>query len=214
MVGLLLVSLLGTLLLWDRAGVIPLFATMDQKLGGNLTAIAAEAGNQVGGDAAADPVLVKIAAIAMTVFTVVYVIVFILLFKRILIALKVVKEACKALAAMPLLVAQPLCTMVSLGILYIWAAAITMYFMAAGEIDPRTGRFVYSGGSCSGDLIKSQAINFSTSTALLTLSFANQIVLKRQTVSTDAGATYSPLFASTIGAPGTHFTGFTGTNFF
>jgi hypothetical protein len=49
MVGLLLVSLLGTLLLWDRAGVIPLFATMDQKLGGNLTAMAAEAGNQVGG---------------------------------------------------------------------------------------------------------------------------------------------------------------------
>jgi hypothetical protein len=71
---------------------------------------------------------------------------------------------------------------------------------------------VCSGGSCSGDLMKSQAINFSTSTALLTLSFAsNQIVLKRRAVSTDAGATYSTLFASPTEAPGAHFTCFTGT---
>jgi hypothetical protein len=73
---------------------------------------------------------------------------------------------------------------------------------------------VCSGGSCSGDLMKSQAINFSTSTALLTLSFANQIVLKRRAVSTDAGATYS-FFASPTEAPGAHFTCFTGTkNYF
>ena len=57
---------------------------------------------------------------------------------------QVVREACKALAAMPLLVAQPVCTMVSLLLLYCWTAIITMYFMSAGEFDMTTGTFVYS----------------------------------------------------------------------
>ena len=47
------------------------------------------------------------------------------------------------------LVAQPLCTMTSLCLLYVWTAAVSMYFMSAGEFDPSTGTFVYAGGDCS-----------------------------------------------------------------
>ena len=47
-VGLLIISLLCTLLVWDRAGVIPVFSTIDAKIGSNMTALAAAAGDEAG----------------------------------------------------------------------------------------------------------------------------------------------------------------------
>ena len=41
MVGLLLMSIACTLLLWDRAGVIPLFSTLDKQIGSDMAALAA-----------------------------------------------------------------------------------------------------------------------------------------------------------------------------
>ena len=99
----------ATLFLWDRAGVIALSQTIDAQTGANLTAMAEAAGDEAG-DLAADQGVVTFAAACMSIFTVVYIVVLAVMFKRILIAVKVVREACKALAAMPLLVAQPLCT--------------------------------------------------------------------------------------------------------
>jgi preprotein translocase subunit SecG len=189
MIGLLIVSILGTIFLWDRAGVIPLTSTLDAQTGANISALAKAAGENVAGEAAADKGLVMTAAVVMSIFTAVYFVLFVVLFKKIMIAVKVVREACKALAAMPLLVVQPLCTMVSLAILYIWTAAITMYFMSAGEFDPSTGRFVYSGGDCSGDLTKSP-INYTATAAVLTLTFSANVMVKRGLLSRDAGATW------------------------
>ena len=193
MVGLFVMSILSTLLLWDRAGVIPLTATMDEKIGSNMTALAAAAGEDVAGDASADTTLVTTAATIMTIFTVVYVVLFVMMFKRIMIAVKVVVEACKALAAMPFLVLQPVCTMVSLAILYVWTAIVTLYFMSAGEFDVTTGQFVYSGGDCSGDLQRApmSPINYTVTAAVLTLTFSSGRMLKRGEMSLDSGATWA-----------------------
>jgi len=185
MIGLLIVSILGTIFLWDRAGVIPLTSTLDAQTGANISALAKAAGENMAGEAAADKGLVTTAAVVMSIFTAVYFVLFVVLFKKIMIAVKVVREACKALAAMPLLVVQPLCTMVSLAILYIWTAAITMYFMSAGEFDTSTGRFVYSGGDCSGDLTKSP-INYTATAAVLTVTFSANVMVKRGFLSRDA----------------------------
>ena len=163
----------ATLFLWDRAGVIALSQTIDAQTGANLTAMAEAAGDEAG-DLAADQGVVTFAAACMSIFTVVYIVVLAVMFKRILIAVKVVREACKALAAMPLLVAQPLCTMTSLCLLYVWTAAVSMYLMSAGEFDPSTGTFVYAGGDCS-EIDKADAVmknlSMTTTAALLTLTF-------------------------------------------
>ena len=158
-----------------------------------MTALAAAAGDEMG-DAAADPVLINLAATVMSIFTVVYVVIFVLMFKRIMIAVKVVKEACKALAAMPLLVFQPVCTMVSLLLLYAWTAIITMYFMSAGEFDMTTGTFVYSGGTCGADLQKA-GLNYTARTALLTMVLTTDVVVKRGQLSRDKGATWGALLS-------------------
>ena len=175
--GLLLMTVGATLFLWDRAGVIALSQTIDAQTGANLTAMAKAAGDEAG-DLAADQGVVTFAAACMSIFTVVYIVVLAVMFKRILIAVKVVREACKALAAMPLLVAQPLCTMTSLCLLYVWTAAVSMYFMSAGEFDPSTGTFVYAGGDCS-EIDKADAVmknlSMTTTAALLALTFNQQM---------------------------------------
>lgn len=130
------------------------------------------------------------------IFTILFAVYFVLMFfffKRIVIAIKVIREAAKAMAAMPTIVLQPLITLASLIVLYIWAAAITMYLVSAGEFDPTTGRFTYSGGTCT-DLV-GQEINATTSATLLTLQLAVNVLLRnsagKNQYSLDAGNSWT-----------------------
>jgi hypothetical protein len=176
-IGLLVVSLGASLFLWDRAGVIPVFSTIDSKVGSNVTAMA-EAAGESAGSAGTDTGLVGFFAGVLTLFTIVYIVFVVVMFKKILVAVRVVNEACKALAAMPLLTMQPACTMIALVCLYLWTAVITMYFMSAGEFDPATGQFVYAGGDCSNIESKDapmRNLNHTATLAILTLTLSSTL---------------------------------------
>mmetsp|Transcript_58692 Transcript_58692/g.120049 ORF Transcript_58692/g.120049 Transcript_58692/m.120049 type:complete len:670 (-) Transcript_58692:2-2011(-) len=150
-IGLVLVLGFATLLAWDKTGKVDIFGRLSAETGANITALAdAAGGNALEGST--EPALVEAAAWILTVISIVYVVLLIFFLKRITIAVKVIVEAAKAMAAMPTIILQPIWTFLSLLILYLWAAFITIYLVSAGEFDPATGTFTYAGGTCKADL--------------------------------------------------------------
>eukprot|EP00293_Proteomonas_sulcata_P009004 CAMPEP_0184306614 /NCGR_PEP_ID=MMETSP1049-20130417/15559_1 /TAXON_ID=77928 /ORGANISM="Proteomonas sulcata, Strain CCMP704" /LENGTH=888 /DNA_ID=CAMNT_0026618915 /DNA_START=75 /DNA_END=2741 /DNA_ORIENTATION=+ len=170
-VGLLFVMALCTAFAWDKTGKVQIFSQISDATGANITALAdAAAGETLGGDT--EPALVESAAWILTICTGVYFVILFFMLKRIIVAVKVIIEAAKAMAAMPFLIAQPIFTFLSLCILYLWAGIVTMYLISAGEFDPATGTFVYAGGTCKADLTGTNITAYYTTLAI-TVTFTS-----------------------------------------
>mmetsp|Transcript_60527 Transcript_60527/g.143932 ORF Transcript_60527/g.143932 Transcript_60527/m.143932 type:complete len:950 (+) Transcript_60527:231-3080(+) len=191
MIGLLLMLTVSTLLAFDRTGKIQLVSQLDTVTGQNISALADEAESSYGEAGVSEGIMEAISWV-LAVISVIYLLVMIFMFKRILIAVKVIVEAAKAISAMPLLVLQPLWTFSFLSILYLWTVAVTMYLMSAGEFDPTTGTFVYKGGTCTAD-ITDLGINTTTNVLLISLTLGSAVRMRTGEISTDSGATWAAL---------------------
>mmetsp|Transcript_26387 Transcript_26387/g.59980 ORF Transcript_26387/g.59980 Transcript_26387/m.59980 type:complete len:916 (-) Transcript_26387:201-2948(-) len=164
-IGLFIVLAACSVFAWDRSGKISIFSKLQDQ--SNLTALADASGISIPGQNT-DPAIITAFAIIFSVLFVAYLLILIVLFKRILLAVKVIVEAAKAISAMPFLILQPLATFVSLAVLYVWAILIAMYLFSAGKFDPITGKFVYAGGDCVADL-RNYVVTINFTTSLITL---------------------------------------------
>eukprot|EP00281_Chroomonas_sp_CCMP1168_P006014 CAMPEP_0206259920 /NCGR_PEP_ID=MMETSP0047_2-20121206/26781_1 /ASSEMBLY_ACC=CAM_ASM_000192 /TAXON_ID=195065 /ORGANISM="Chroomonas mesostigmatica_cf, Strain CCMP1168" /LENGTH=890 /DNA_ID=CAMNT_0053686905 /DNA_START=131 /DNA_END=2803 /DNA_ORIENTATION=- len=186
-IALWLVFALCALFAWDKTGKIAVFDQVTRTTGQNITALAEQAGVP-GADATASADTYEAFAWIFTVLFIVYTVLMFFFFKRIVIAVKIIKEAAKAMAAMPFLIIQPLFTLLSLIVLYGWAGIITVFLISAGEFDITTGTFTYAGGSCT-DLVN-QEFNLTTTASIFTISLASSVWMKRGFYSTDGGANW------------------------
>jgi len=132
-VGFLLLLIACTVLAWEKAGVIDLSSTPagDQSANNPTTGVAL------------DETTAKIIAAVFSVVTGLYLLLFCIFLQRIRIAVQIIKEAAKAMAAVPFTVLYPLVTFVSLVCLLIWWVAVMLFLASAGEFDPKTMTFVY-----------------------------------------------------------------------
>jgi len=127
----LALALIGiTVLLWSKAGQIDLSSNTE----------AQAAGNEFAGMGMSEEAATALAAI-FTVITVVYLLILIVMLKRILIACQVIKEAAKAIAAMPTIVLWPLSTFASVAVLCVWWIIVMAYLASAGDFDATTMTF-------------------------------------------------------------------------
>lgn len=198
LVGLLLALVSATLLAFDRTGKIQIISQLDAVTGQNISALAAQADSSFA-EAGISDGLMEVISYALAAVSAVYLLVMIFMFKRILIAVKVIVEAAKAVSAMPFLVLQPIWTFAFLIILYAWAVAVTMYLMSAGEFDPSTGTFVYRGGTCTAD-VTDYGINATANVVLISLTLGSQVRMKRGQISVDSGATWATLSGASVDA--------------
>jgi len=188
-IGLVLLLLLSTIFAWDKTGKVEIFSQLSDATGQNISALADAAGESAGFEGGAEPALVEAAAWILTIVTVAYIVLLFFFLKRIVIAVKVIVEAAKCMAAVPTMILQPLWTFLSLAVLYTWAGFITVYLVSAGEFDPATGTFTYAGGTCRSDLSNS-TLSVTHTTAIVTLALASGASLST--------GSYSPLGTSSI----------------
>uniref|UniRef100_A0A6U4PCE9 Uncharacterized protein n=1 Tax=Hemiselmis andersenii TaxID=464988 RepID=A0A6U4PCE9_HEMAN len=174
-IGLFFLFGLVAVFAWDKTGKIEIFSTINAQTGQNVSALAESAGIP-GAEATTEPALVEAVAWIFTVLFVVYFVLMFFFLKRIIIAVKVIREAAKAMSAMPMMVFQPVWTLSSLCLLYLWVGLITVYLVSAGEFDPSTGQFVYGGGTCTN--LVDQGINVTTTATLITVSLAANVKLR------------------------------------
>ncbi|GAQ83028.1 hypothetical protein KFL_001330110 [Klebsormidium nitens] len=81
----------------------------------------------------------KYVAIALTIFTVLFIIFTIIMIKRIRIAIGVVQVACKAIGHIPSLVFFPIFPVIAVAALGVYWVAVTIYLFSAGTIEPTQG---------------------------------------------------------------------------
>mmetsp|Transcript_2338 Transcript_2338/g.6220 ORF Transcript_2338/g.6220 Transcript_2338/m.6220 type:complete len:881 (+) Transcript_2338:94-2736(+) len=180
--GLLIVMILCTLFMWDKSGKIEVFATVSKTTGLNISTLASASDvMKTPGDTSTAYAF----AIILTIATCVYVVILCIMLRRLIIAITVIQEAAKSMAAIPTLLLLPLTTFLALVLLYVWAGFIAIYLLSAGEFDPKTGKFVYSGGTCSRDM-QSVNINVTQPTAIVRLTIPPTYTLPTITIADSA----------------------------
>ena len=163
--GLLIVLAICSLFAWDKTGKIHVFEAVSKTTGVNVTALPGVSDSM---KTPTEPGLTYAAAVILTVLTIAYAVILCIMIRRLIIAIDIIQEAAKSMAAMPMLLLLPLTTFLALLFLYLWAGFITIYLLSAGQFDPKTGKFVYAGGTCSKD-VSSVKMNISQPTVILTL---------------------------------------------
>ena len=180
--GLLLVLALCSLFAWDKTGKIHIFASVINTTGVNASALPG-VGNAL--KTPTEPAITYAVAVILSVATVAYAALLCVMLKRLIIAIDVIQEAAKSMAAMPALLLLPLSTFLALLFLYLWAGFISIYLLSAGQFDPITGKFVFAGGDCSSDL-QSININISQPTVIVTLAGLSALTPRSLTIQSPA----------------------------
>ena len=134
-----------TVLFWAKAGKID-FSTVP-------VAAATDAATQASSGVALTQQEAEYVAIAMSVITAVYLLLLIVMLKRILIACAIIQEAAKALGAMPTIIFWPVVTFFSVALLSLWWIIVAAYLASAGEFDPKTMTFKISATKCVDTLV-------------------------------------------------------------
>ena len=180
--GLLLVLALCSLFAWDKTGKIHIFASVINTTGVNASALPG-VGNAL--KTPTEPAITYAVAVILSVATVAYAALLCVMLKRLIIAIDVIQEAAKSMAAMPALLLLPLSTFLALLFLYLWAGFISIYLLSGGQFDPITGKFVFAGGDCSSDL-QSININISQPTVIVTLAGLSALTPRSLTIQSPA----------------------------
>lgn len=160
-VGLLLFLIILTIFAWEKAGLISIAKVSNQVTNtvGTSSVDTTQYTSQVTSGLEIDQTTAKVLASIISVVTIVYFLLFCVFMQRIRIAVQVIKEAAKAVGAMPFLVLYPLVTFISLLALAVWWVTVLLYLCSAGEFDPKTMSFTYPDTStCSKQMMTTNAL--------------------------------------------------------